>query len=716
MPAQTPADKEVFALDIGTRTIVGLILAQTPKGLHIRAAEVFEHTSRAMYDGQVHNVAAVAEGVRKVKTALERRLKHPLTRAAVAAAGRALKTARGEAQREKSASQEVTPADVRALELEALRAAQESLARAEGQAAAAGYFCVGYSVTQYILEGAPISELTGQFGREIGLSLIATFLPRVVVDSLFAVLRRAGLEAASLTLEPIAAAEVSIPPGMRQLNLALVDIGAGTSDIALVRRGNIYAYAMVPVAGDEITDALCQRFLLDFTAGEAVKRQLSTADTVTFTDILGQKQEPAAGTVVRELAPAIDNLAGQIAAEILSLNGRAPDAVLLVGGGSLTPTLPAALARALELPENRVGLRGRETIAAVSGQAKKLSGPQAVTPIGIAVTALKGSPLHFLKASVNGQPVYLWNLAGQTVAQALLAAGTTWNRLFGRPGLALTVEVNGELTVIPGGQGEPATIRVDGEPADLDTPLTEGARVEFAPGADGRNAQATAGDLAGAARFYRLNGTDTPFPPRLTVNGLPADPATPVPDRARVGILWQRPARELLLLAGVPAEQLVEEDFPFLLGGRRCTLPFSPCRLSINGRAAGLKDLVRPGDALDYTLAEAAPSVGMALAGRIAPVPPVTVSVNGQRVNLPGSGTTILVNGRPARLQDPLPRGAAISLVPGRSTAILSDLFALVDVKKNAQPGARLVMTVNGEPADFTTPLKDGDKVELSWA
>lgn len=177
MPAQTPADKEVFALDIGTRTIVGLILAQTPKGLHIRAAEVFEHTSRAMYDGQVHDVAAVAEGVRKVKTALERRLKHPLTRAAVAAAGRALKTARGEAQREKSASQEVTPADVRALELEALRAAQESLARNEGQAAAAGYFCVGYSVTQYILEGAPISELTGQFGREIGLSLIATFLP-----------------------------------------------------------------------------------------------------------------------------------------------------------------------------------------------------------------------------------------------------------------------------------------------------------------------------------------------------------------------------------------------------------------------------------------------------------------------------------------------------------------------------------------------------------
>jgi cell division ATPase FtsA len=160
------------------------------------------------------------------------------------------------------------------------------------------------------------------------------------VDSLFAVLRRAGLEAASLTLEPIAALEVSIPPGMRQLNLALVDIGAGTSDIALVRHGHIYAYAMVPVAGDEITDALCQRYLLDFAGGEAVKRRLTAGGAVTFTDILGQRREEEAASIIRELTPAIESLAEQVAAEILNLNGRPPDAVLLVGGGSLTPTLP----------------------------------------------------------------------------------------------------------------------------------------------------------------------------------------------------------------------------------------------------------------------------------------------------------------------------------------------------------------------------------------
>lgn len=707
--------EELLALDIGTRTIVGLILARTERGYHIRAAEVYEHRSRAMYDGQVHDVAAVAAGVLKVKEALERRTGKKLSHAAVAAAGRALKTVRGEARRAKPATQEVAPADVRSLELEALRAAQESLAREQGETAAAGYFCVGYSVSQYILEGTPISDLVGQFGQEIGVNLIATFLPRVVIDGLFAVLHRAGLEASSLTLEPIAALEVSIPPGMRQLNLALVDVGAGTSDIALVRRGNIFAYAMVPVAGDEITEALCQRYLLDFAAGEALKRQLGGREKVTFTNILGDTQELPSQTVLADLLPAIESLAGQIAAEILALNGRPPDAVLLVGGGSLTPTLPQALARALGLPENRVGLRGRESIAQVTGQAKKLSGPQAVTPIGIAVTAFSERPLHFLRVTVNNQPVYLWHLAGQTVAAALLAAGATWNRLYGRPGLALTLEVNGEPVVIPGERGQAATIRVDGCPADLDTPLSEGARVEFVPGADGRDAHVTAGELAGPPRYYTLNGARTLFPPHLIVNGRPVALETPVPDRAKVNIIWERPARELLIAAGVPAAQLAQEEFPYFLGSERLSLLFSPCSLSLNGMPAGPDDRVRPGDSLEYELNRSGPSVGAALSGRVELESTLNVTVNGQRLSLPGSGTTVLVNGRPARPDDPLPRGATITLVPGRTSAILSDLFTLVDIKKSARPGARLTMTVNGQPADFTTPLKDGDQVSLTW-
>jgi cell division ATPase FtsA len=96
------------------------------------------------------------------------------------------------------------------------------------------------------------------------VEVLATFLPRVVVESLYAVVARAGLEVASLTLEPIAAMNVSIYSSLRLLNLALVDIGAGTSDIALTKDGTVFAFAMASVAGDEITEKIAEVLLLDF--------------------------------------------------------------------------------------------------------------------------------------------------------------------------------------------------------------------------------------------------------------------------------------------------------------------------------------------------------------------------------------------------------------------------------------------------------------------
>ena len=55
---------------------------------------------------------------------------------------------------------------------------------------------------------------------------------------------------------------------MRRLNVALVDIGAGTSDIAITDKSTVVAYGMVPTAGDEITEALSDHYLLDFPVAE----------------------------------------------------------------------------------------------------------------------------------------------------------------------------------------------------------------------------------------------------------------------------------------------------------------------------------------------------------------------------------------------------------------------------------------------------------------
>ena len=96
----------------------------------------------------------------------------------------------------------------------------------------------------------------------------------------------AGLKVASLTLEPIAAINVAIPETFRMLNIALVDVGAGTSDISVTRDGSIIAYGMIPCAGDEITELLVQHYLVDFKTAEHIKLSSTTEKEIEYQDIM----------------------------------------------------------------------------------------------------------------------------------------------------------------------------------------------------------------------------------------------------------------------------------------------------------------------------------------------------------------------------------------------------------------------------------------------
>ena len=83
----------VFGLDIGTRSIVGTVgyMSEDDK-FHVLAQRVKEHETRAMLDGQIHDIGRVSRTIAKVKETLEEQIKQPLTDVCIAAAGRVLKT------------------------------------------------------------------------------------------------------------------------------------------------------------------------------------------------------------------------------------------------------------------------------------------------------------------------------------------------------------------------------------------------------------------------------------------------------------------------------------------------------------------------------------------------------------------------------------------------------------------------------------------------
>lgn len=332
------------------------------------------------------------------------------------------------------------------------------------------------------------------------------------MESLYAVTDMNGLEVSSLTLEPIAAMNIVIPPEIRLINVALVDIGAGTSDIAIARNGSIVAYAMSTTAGDEITEEIIRKYLVDFSTAEEMKLS-SYMEKIDYTDILGYKHTIDREEFFSSLFTVVDSLADDIVKNIISANGQAPAAVFLVGGGSLIPDLSKYIADKLEIPENRVAVGKNEVMKNVSFGNSKISGPEYVTPIGIGVTATYNSGYDFSVVTLNDKKMRVFDTRAVRVIDLLTSAGYRSTQIIGRSGRNLNFTVNGEKQILKGGRATIAEITLNGETVSLETIVNQGDKLIFKPAENGENAEVKISDVAGDVSPHKVfvDGTEYPF-------------------------------------------------------------------------------------------------------------------------------------------------------------------------------------------------------------
>ena len=310
----------VFGLDIGTRNVVGTVGYREDEHSFIVVAQcIMEHETRAMIDGQIHDIGRVGKTIAKVKEQLEAQMKQPLTEVCIAAAGRVLKTITVNVEYEYPEETVVTNEDVHTLDLLGIEKAQGLLK--EQNDTKYKFYCVGYTVVKYYLNDEIFSNVVGHKADKISEDIIVTFLPEDVVDGLYSAVNLAGLTVANLTLEPIAAINVAIPEAFRMLNIALVDIGAGTSDISVTKDGSIIAYGMIPLAGDELTDLIVQNYLVDFKTAEQIKLASGSGEPITYKDIMLIEHTIPAEEVWELTAPVVDRMTSAVATKIKELNG-----------------------------------------------------------------------------------------------------------------------------------------------------------------------------------------------------------------------------------------------------------------------------------------------------------------------------------------------------------------------------------------------------------
>jgi len=506
----------IFSLDIGTRSIIGTVGIVRDKKFEVICEKYQEHEERAMVDGQIHDINLVAQVVDNIKRKLEKELEVKLEEVSIAAAGRFLRTCEAKATLELNEEDEIDKDLVRTLELTAVKEAEAEV----NKNTAGKLYCVGYSIKEYYLNSYLISNLLGHKGEEAAVEVIATFLPRSVIDSLYTVMNKVGLKVANLTLEPIAAIEAAVPKNLRLLNIALVDIGAGTSDIAISSKETISSYGMVPMAGDEVTEVIAQEYLVDFNKAEEIKRQVTTSEEITYTDVLGFENTIASEAVNKLIHPIVDKLSESISNRIIELNGgKAPSAVFLVGGGAHTPGLQEELATKLNMPTQRIGIKDRSAV--IDCVSDNGLGSAGVTVLGIALTAIRSMGNDFIDVRLNDEPISLFNSHKHTVMDVLLQAGINPSLLIAKTGKNIRFEVNGRKRLAFGGVGTNAVITINGESADIETEVDENDEIRIEYAQNGKDAEAKVSEFLNTvySKSIFVDDNITNLEPICIING-----------------------------------------------------------------------------------------------------------------------------------------------------------------------------------------------------
>ena len=707
--AQLP-DDFVFGLDIGTRSIVGTVGYRQPDGHFVVVAQAaVQHETRAMLDGQIHDIGKVADTIRSVSDQLEQLTGKKLNNVCIAAAGRVLKTVEQEAEVTFTTETVVTTEHVYSLDMLAVEKAHETL----GQSDYSGlkYYCVGYSVMRYYQNDYPITNLEGHKCSKIRTELIATFLPEEVVDGLYAAVERAGLHVENLTLEPIAAINIAIPERFRLLNIALVDVGAGTSDISITKDGSIIAYGMIPAAGDELTECIAKHYLVDFQEADRMKCESTEQEEVEFQDIMGLPMTVKSSDIAEVVRENVQSITKQVAEKIIELNGdKSVSAVFVVGGGGKITGFTECLAEYLGVAKERVALRGSEVLREVTFLRQDLEiDSLLVTPIGICMNYYEQRN-NFVFVSVNGERIKLYDKGNLTVIDAALQKGLTNDKVFPQRGDAVAYYVQGNLRMQRGEPGESAVIRVNGEEASIATPIHQNDVIEIdisTKGKPGSIEIQALPEYKSAISFY-VNGTKVDCPCFVSANGQLVSAYYEIQNEDKIEILPYYTLEQVLDFMDIAAEgEVLVNHVPANLQTKVYENFTVDCQITdkFHETEAVLQESMDSSDTAAIDQSHEPMSVGdmtdESQSSETVNTENITDEQQSQSFD-PEKDFAITVNGEPYALH-------------GKAHYILVDVLDIYPIDTSKAHGDYMEIKINGMDAEFSQPLAEHDAVILRW-
>jgi cell division protein FtsA len=379
------------ALDIGTEFAKALVfeIGEDGRGT-VRGVGRKRQGLSHMQSGTVADIPAVVDNCAVALQEAEEMAGFRPTQVVVGIAGELVKGfTTTHSQERKKPDQPISESELQKLidlvQREALREAERSITWETGLPNV-DVRLVHAAVVGAAIDGYALTNPVGFQGRHVKIGIFNAFAPLVHLGALQSVTSQLDLELLEVVAEPYAVARVLGSETIRQSGALFVDVGGGTTDVALVRSGGIEGTRMFALGGRAFTKSLADRLDLPFPRAESLKvdyaRGLSVERRDEIASIVADDVEVWAAGV-------------ELVMEELGGGDLLPSRIYLCGGGSRLPEIREALAaerfwkRLSFARPPEVVVMAPDQVETISDATNLLVDQQDVTPLGLAYQAIE---------------------------------------------------------------------------------------------------------------------------------------------------------------------------------------------------------------------------------------------------------------------------------------------------------------------------------------
>jgi cell division protein FtsA len=378
------------ALDVGTEFAKALVFEIEDDCGVVRGVGRQRQGLSHMQSGTVADIPAVVDNCAVALQEAEEMAGFRASQVVIGIAGELVKGfTTSLSQERKKPEQPITESELQKLidgvQREALREAERSITWETGLPNV-DVRLVHAAVTSSSIDGYPVTNPVGFQGRHVRIGIFNAFAPLIHLGALQSVAAQLDLELLAIVAEPYAVARCLAVEQVQQSGALFLDIGGGTTDVALVRQGGIEGTRMFALGGRAFTKSLADQLGLPFSRAESLK--IDYARGVQL-----ENRDRVSRIVAEDVA--VWSAGIELVLEELAAGELLPGRVFLCGGGAGLPEIAAALrdeAFVRRLPFARppeVQVVSPSSVQRVTDTTRLLVDQQDVTPMGLAYQAIE---------------------------------------------------------------------------------------------------------------------------------------------------------------------------------------------------------------------------------------------------------------------------------------------------------------------------------------